>query len=128
MEGSKEPTLRSGASLVSEHSWSATIYVGLKHRETGTILDRALAIEAIQEYVDAVGLCVSATDTEFRYTNGCEPGIAVGLINYPRFPCDPDRLSEHAIRLADALMVACRQMVVTVVMPGTTLMLKRESA
>jgi len=43
--------------------------------------------EAIcREYCDQVGLCVTLTKTLYVYTGGQEPGIIVGLINYPRFP------------------------------------------
>jgi hypothetical protein len=104
-------------------TYTATIYVGFKDRETGEVQSIQNARRVIQEYVDAVGLCVTVTPTEFVYTNGGEPGIAVGLINYPRFPAEPRDIEDGAIELAWRLQTYCRQYKVSVVFPDRTVML-----
>lgn len=109
-------------------TFTATIYVGFRHRPTGEVIDRAAVIEAIQKYVDAVGLCVTVTDTQYVYTNGGEPGIAVGLINYPRFPSTPEQIRAHALALAGMLLEKCRQFKVSVVMPNQTVMIGEPEA
>jgi hypothetical protein len=50
------------------------------------------------------GLCVTIEPVEFIYTGGSETGVRVGLINYPRFPAEPDAIWAKAEALADRLM------------------------
>ena len=107
-------------------TFTATIYVGFKDRDTGAQLHSNVASAVIREYVDAVGLCVIVTNLEYVYTNGDEGGIAVGLINYPRFPDTPEKIREHAMELARRLKEACRQYKVSVVFPDETVMLSSE--
>ena len=109
--------------MTSVPTFTATIYVGFKHRASGDIAPRHAVIAAIQAYVNAIGLCVTVTDTQYVYSNGGEPGIAVGLINYPRFPSTPDAIKQHAMAIAHMLMDCCRQMKVTVIMPTETVMI-----
>ena len=61
------------------------------------------------------GLCVSITPTEYVFTGGSETGAAVGLINYPRFPSEPEAIKATAIELATVLMAECFQRSCTVV-------------
>ena len=107
-------------------TFTATIYVGLKERRTGEIADKEYAIAAIQKYVDVVGLCVTVTETQFVYTSGTEQGIAIGLINYPRFPSQPDLIKSHAISIAEMLLKLCKQQKVSIVMPHETVMISTE--
>lgn len=112
---------------VSVPSFTATIYVGFRvgrsaePAKTVHEIDEAKAV--IQAYVDRVGLCVSVTQTEFIYTNGREHGIAVGFINYPRFPSTPEAIRELALELAETLRVSLGQFKVSVVFPDETVML-----
>ncbi len=80
-----------------------------------------------QTYCNNVGLCVTITPTEFIYTNGSEPGCAIGLINYPKFHSDPDTITKHAIRIATLLKDAYKQNGVTIVTSDETIMLCGES-
>jgi hypothetical protein len=105
-------------------TFTATIYVGLKHHYDGDVIARDVPLAAIREYVDRVGLCVTVTDTQFAYTNGGEPGLIVGLINYPRFPKTPDQVRAHALALSQILLKCCRQFKVSVVMPDETVMIE----
>lgn len=109
--------------ITSVPTFTATIYVGLKDRASGTVFTHRYAKSIIQEYVDAVGLCVSYTETEFIYTRGGEMGMAIGLINYPRFPSSPEKIRTHAIRIAEILITECKQLRVSIVMPEETIML-----
>lgn len=89
-------------------TYTATIYAGLREGYGNVIhpLDDALAV--CQRYCDRVGLGVTVTATTFVYTSGREPGCAVGLIHYPRFPHDDpaakiERLRQVLHAIADAV-------------------------
>lgn len=112
---------------VVEPSTTATIWVGFRHRYDGQVRPIEDAIACAQTYCDEVGLCVSVTPTTFVYTNGSEPGCAVGLIDYPRFPSGAQQVEAHALTLAERLRVALDQLRVSVVLPGRTVMLSDPS-
>ena len=109
-------------------TYTAAIYCGRKVGYSGDILPVSIAQELIQQYVDDVGLCVTLTETTFIYTNGNEPGLIVGLINYPRFPSTPDAVQAHAEELARRLRTAYQQLGVTVVASGGTRWMPSEEA
>jgi|ERR1035441_10277935 hypothetical protein len=102
----------------------AKIYVGLRVRYTGEVLDSSVPEKIIQDFTDAIGFCVTITPTRFIYKDGQEPGIIVGLINYPRFPLDTDSLKRRAIYIAQLLMQGCRQLKVSIVFKDKTIMLE----
>jgi hypothetical protein len=104
-------------------TFTAQIYVGLKHRPTGVVYGLDVARNVIQQYVDEFPLCVTLTPTEYIYVKGSEPGFVVGLINYPRFPSTPERITAHAMELGKRLRKACRQFKVSIVFPEKTVML-----
>lgn len=107
-------------------SFYATIYVGLKEGYTGEVRPLAVAKKTIQNWVDRVGQCVTVTPTEYLYTNGNEPGMIVGFINYPRFPVDPDTLRAQVLDLAQLLLLSCDQMNLSIVFPDKTIMLSNQ--
>lgn len=110
--------------LMTVPTYVATIYVGFKERSSGDIVfSLATARAWLQEHVNRVGLCVSVTPTEFIYTDGGEPGVAIGLINYPRFPAKPEVIRERAMEIAAGLKAEARQLAVSVVFPDKTVML-----
>lgn len=51
------------------------------------------------------GLCVTVAPVDFIYTGGEEVGFVVGLVNYPRFPAEPQQVRDRAVRLAQDLVV-----------------------
>jgi len=104
-------------------TFTATIYVGLKERDTEILHSIDLVRNTCQKYCDEVGLCVTVTLTEYIYTDGQEAGAIIGLINYPRFPATPMKVRGDALYLAQTLMEACNQYRVTVVFPDQTIML-----
>ena len=112
--------------LDSVPTFTATIYVGLDDEaHTGPAILREAAFAAIHHYCDGIGLCVSITDTNFIYTNGGEPGLIVGLINYPRFPSTKDMIRGRAIDLAEILLNTCVQRRISIVLPNETIMLSK---
>lgn len=82
-------------------TYTATIYMGLKPsysgvNETYLLTAKRKALNIIQDYCDNVGLGVTVTDTLFVYTEGNEPGLIIGLINYPRFPSEDYEIRSKA--------------------------------
>jgi len=66
------------------------------------------------------------TRTRYIYVDGSEPGIIVGLINYPRFPSTPEQIREKALAIGEMLRTAMGQNRVTVQFPDETVMLEAE--
>jgi len=66
------------------------------------------------------GFCVTVTATEYVYTGGCESGVIVGCINYPRFSSGKFELMEKAERLAETLKAGLSQHSYTLVAPDVT--------
>ncbi len=104
-------------------TFQASIFCGLQGY-TSSYHSVEEAEEICQEFVDDVGLCVTVTPTKFVYTNGREPGVIVGLINYPRFPSEPEDIKAKAVRLAMNLLKAFGQKRVSVVCTDETIMLE----
>lgn len=104
-------------------TFQATIYVGFREGYTDHLSDFQDAVDELKEYTDSVGFCVTATSTRFIYKNGEEDGVAVGIINYPRFPSDSRVLREKAIHVAKRLAKKLKQERVTVVTSEETIML-----
>ncbi len=107
-------------------TFTASVYVGFKDRDTGRSGSLDQARKWLQAHVNDVGLCVTLTPTEFIYTDGGEPGFIVGLINYPRFPDTPEKLKWKALAIAKGLLTLFHQYRVSVVFPTETVMLSRE--
>lgn len=78
-----------------------------------------------QKYVEG-GLCVTLTKTTFVYTGGNEPGVRIGLINYPRFPVENRVVLNHAMKLAEILMDELKQFRCTVMDSEMTYVCKNE--
>lgn len=82
--------------------------------------DPAVAMRVCSAYCDEVGLCVTVTPTAYVYTGGCEGGMVVGLINYPRFPTDHLHIEAKAIELGNRLREGLNQESFSVQTPTTT--------
>lgn len=107
-------------------TYTATVYVGTKERATGEVRPLGLAREYLKDFASGGGVCVSFTPTEFIYKDGMEPGIVVGLINYPRFPESLESIKAKALAIAEGLQAIYRQLKVSVVFPDETVMLEAE--
>lgn len=68
-----------------------------------------VAKQVIRQEVLREGLCVTIEPTLFLYTGGEETGYVVGLVNYPRFPSDPEAIRERARGLMHRLLEATFQ-------------------
>lgn len=78
-------------------------------------------IESVcQSYCDEVGYCVTVEPANYVYTLGAERGAVVGLINYPRFPRDPDAIFAHAEALGLRIMEQCGQKSFSIMTPTVT--------
>lgn len=90
-----------GVSHNEVQSFVATIYVGLREQYSSTINPIESVQELLQSYMNSVGLCVTLTATQFIYKNGNEPGVIIGLINYPRFPASGEEIKTHALAIKE---------------------------
>ena len=107
-------------------TFTATIYVGLEDTDSGSIFPADTLRDICQKYCDEIGLCVTFTQTDYIYTKGSEPGVIIGLINYPRFPAKFSDIKKKALELGKLLLKAANQYKVSVVFPGETIMIERE--
>lgn len=82
--------------------------------------DEKLARMVCREFCDKEGLCVTVTPTAYVYTGGEEPGVIVGLINYPRFPSAPGAIFATANALAEKLCEMLGQHSFTIQTPDAT--------
>lgn len=109
--------------MISTPTFWANIYAGQRVGYTDKIYGIDKVIEIVDAYCNRVELCVTITPTQFRYVGGWDPGVVVGLINYPRFLSSPAEVRVHALELAELLRVGLEQNRISVVMPGKTVML-----
>lgn len=103
-------------------TFTATIYVGRKNNDSGEIEDYIVALEFLQEYCNINGFCFSFKHIDYIYKGGSEPGIEIGIINYPRFPAENFKLKAIALAVADTLRELLHQKRASVVMPNETIM------
>ena len=78
------------------------------------------AKDIIRRDVLEQGLCVTIESTLFIYTGGEEFGFVVGLVNYPRFPINPELIWERALDLAMKLLEGTYQHSVLIMSPLQT--------
>src|ERR1700719_217133 len=110
--------------MVEVPTFQATIYVGLQEGYSpGPVHTVDEVIAELRGYTDTEGFCVSVTPVHFVYKGGQEPGVAVGVINYPRFPENNEALIVKALYLARRLGKKFIQVRVSVVFPHETIML-----
>jgi hypothetical protein len=69
--------------------------------------DIAAARAVVRRFCYEHSACFTITPTEFVYTGGEEVGVAIGLVNYPRFPGEP--LWARAEALTAELLLALNQ-------------------
>ena len=103
-------------------TFKADIYVGYKQGYNGAIPTFAsqMADKICQDYCDSIGFAVTVEETHFIYKDGSEPGIKVGLINYPRYPSTKEDIVRHALTIAERLKNEFEQIRVSVVTSDLT--------
>lgn len=102
-------------------TWQAQIFCGLRKGYGEVYFSIEKVYEICQEYVDAIGWCVSITPTRFVYKEGTEEGAIVGVIQYPRFPKVEEELERRTIDLAHILLVELEQLRLSIVLPTRTI-------
>lgn len=79
--------------------------------------DHAKALELCRAYCDEVSYCVTVTPTSYVYRDGQESGLMIGLINYARFPAEPEAIEVRALELANRLRIGLKQESFTIQTP-----------
>lgn len=107
------------------NTYPVKIYGGLREGYGNIVHDIQEVYDLCQKYCDDVGLCVTITPTVYIYQHGGEGGVVIGLINYPRFPTDKERILEHAFNLATEYAKRFGQVRVSIETPDKTYTVKR---
>jgi len=82
--------------------------------------DCAAAIRNMEDHVQLYPFCVTVTPTTYVHTSGTDPGIAIGLINYPRFPAEPSVIWTKAKQIGAFLCDRLGQQSYTIQAPNKT--------
>jgi hypothetical protein len=90
--------------------------------------DRSDAARICREFCFEVGLCVTLEQAEYIYTGGQESGLVIGLINYPRFPKEPEDIVALAEQLGTRLMDGLCQTSFCIDAPDRTIWANRRRA
>ena len=107
-------------------TWEAKIFIGLREGYSNKFHSIGECKALVQDFVNDIGWCVTLTPTEFIYKNGSEPGIIVGIINYPRFPLDVKELQKRIVDLATLLKKQLKQDRLSIVFPNETILMGAE--
>lgn len=82
--------------------------------------DLSMAKQVCREYCFHIGMCFTIEPTTYIYTGGEEEGFRIGLINYPRFPADQEKLKNTITNLAETLRTRLCQHSYTICGPDTS--------
>jgi hypothetical protein len=107
-------------------TFTANIYLGLRHGYGEDVSSVDEVRSWLQMYCNEEKLGVTLTPTEFLYVGGGEPGVIIGLINYPRFPTTIHEIKRKAIAIGQGLMKLCHQERLSIVFSDETIMLETE--
>ena len=100
-------------------SFNIQIWLGLREGYT----DKVHTIDEVYDEckkICAIGNCVTVTPTRFIYKDGWEDGVVIGLINYPRFPKEKQRLIYDSWGIANRLQEKFNQIRVSITTPEKT--------
>ncbi len=81
--------------------------------------------QACAEFCTDRGFCVAIEPVRYVYTGGREDGAVVTVLNYPRFPKQPQQVCDIADELARFLIERVCQGSATVEGPGQSVFLSR---
>ncbi len=107
-------------------SYNVQLWVGLKRGYDGPVHTINEVQKICQNYVNDIGWCVTVTPTTFFYVNGNEPGVVIGMVNYPRFESTPEDITGKAIELGKIMMKKLGQFRVSITTPDETIMLSSD--
>jgi len=105
-------------SEATEPAWWARLYVG-GNRQAAEMACRAACFPS--------GLCVTLDETTYIFGGGTEPGVCIGLIQYPPFPEQVGMLRARAITLGMAVAEASSQWSFTIVTPTENIFYSRRN-
>ncbi len=121
-------------------TFEAKIYVGFRHgylpysQVVAETKDPITLVREVCEEMVKTGWCLSIQPIEYIYTKtkatasspavGGEPGVVVGVINYPKYPSSVHELRHRIIELASKLMERLKQTGVSVVFTDETLFIE----
>lgn len=109
-------------------SFNVQIWLGISEGYGGYTHLIEEVVEVCQKFVDKKKECVTITPTEFVYTGGCEPGVVIGFIMYPRFVRSQNEIVERAVELGKILLTKFKQNRITITTPLESIMLKNKNA
>lgn len=82
--------------------------------------DYSAASRVVRQYCDENGACFAVWPVDYIYTDGGERGFCVSLINYPRFPSEPEEIERRAADLARLLALELEQGSYSIEAPSAT--------
>jgi hypothetical protein len=112
--------------VVDLPTYKAEITIGMMEGYNGPLHTQREVLAFCQGYCDQVGLGVEVIFGTCVYTHGNEPCVRISLINYPRFPKDPQFVFEQAQELGIMIAAAFKQQRFTIVATDITRMIEME--
>lgn len=106
--------------MKTENSFNIQIWVGLKEGYDGNVHSIQEVYDICYSYCQYPGYCLTVTPTMFVYKGGMEDGVVVGIINYPRFPKEKQRLIYDSWEIASRLKEEFKQTKVSITTPEKT--------
>ena len=101
-------------------SFNIQIWLGLREGYTDKVHTIEEVYKVCQDLCNIWKACFTVTPTRFIYVDGWEDGVVIGLINYPRFPKDKQRLIYDSWEIADILKEHFKQIRVSITTPEKT--------
>jgi hypothetical protein len=104
--------------MKTSDTYSCVIYIASNYDD---------ARRSLQNMAAGKGMCVSIEKCGFVYTGGYEEGVAIRLINYPRFPSEKSDIKDQAVKIAEAVMLETGQGSCTIECLDETVFLSRRN-
>jgi hypothetical protein len=101
-------------------SFNIQIWLGLREAYTENMHTIDEVYGECQKLCNIRKACFTVTPTRFIYVDGCEDGAVIGLINYPRFPAEKDRMIYDSWEIANYLKDRFGQIRVSITTPEKT--------
>jgi hypothetical protein len=110
--------------MQTTNTFTATIYIGSKEGYDGKSHTYQEAKQILQNYCNNVPYGLTLKSIEFIYKDGSESGFEIGLINYPRFPSNPEEITKKAIEIAEIFKKEFNQYRISIVCSDKTYMIE----
>jgi hypothetical protein len=101
-------------------SFNIQIWLGLKEGYSDKVYTIDDVYSECQMLCNCRKACFTVTPTRFIYVDGWEDGVIIGLINYPRFPKEKQRLIYDSWEIAQQLQEKFGQIRVSITTPEKT--------